>query len=382
MPNSSFKSTRVAGPNIRNNQYAKGKIQRKQRGDPPAPQAQIVMTVDTRSDGITRTHDPAKAVAPMSDDASVNRAIRGEVAFIEADSYDSRGVRPGLNGAPMVQVSTNVNGLSIDSNFAVAGIITNAGMGKGEDLSKDNAGTLVMGGTAGTTNTGPDIIPPITHVYVTPDPYKMIDQDGNELPAFEDPGLPPTKFLPATRPLNSASVLTLIKRIQGTIHETFDLQPPKTSEELISKLKHNNEQILDIHKSHPLYLYGIMFAAKLLMYFYDDGKPLGFAEKVKFGAYALNCYNDWESKSKNKYAAALDIYGRGLTKKRYRSDINFDTPEKRKHFEREVILMSDNACSNLQEKQHDCLNQTYLGLSLHGSAPGKPLSVIVGHSHW
>lgn len=382
---SSFKDSYTFAPNSRTTILAKGKIKRKQRGDPPAPQGQVVMTVNTASNKIRRTYADSKSVAPMSDDVSVNRLIRGEICFMDADCYDSRGVRPGLNGGPMVQVTTNLNGWPIDANFCVVGIITNAGMGKGQDNSVDNAGTAVLAGTAGTTNTGPNVIPAFSHVVAVPIPYQCKDAEGNIVPAFDDPGLPSTKFLVATHALNSASVLTLIKRIQGTVYETFDLQAPNTSDQLRQLLLNNNMNVLDIHETHPLFLYSTMFAAGLLNYWYPANKPMPWNEAVKFSCHAMNLYNSWDFKVKNRYAASLQIYDQKLINKHYRF-ADYDTAnaksEMSEKFKREIVMLADNARSNLQEKQHDCYNQTYTGLSTNTSASGKPLGLVAGHSHW
>ena len=382
---SSFKDSFTFAPNTRTTVLSKGRIKRKQRGDPPAPQGQVVMTVNTASNKIRRTYADSKAVAPMSDDVTVDRLIRGEICFMDADCYDSRGVRPGLNGGPMVQVTTNLNGWPIDANFCVVGVITNAGMGKGQDNSKDNAGTAVLAGTAGTTNTGPNIIPAFSHVVAVPIPYQAKDAQGNIVPAFEDPGLPSTKFLVATHALNSASVLTLIKRIQGTVYETFDLKAPTTSDQLRQELLNNNMNVLDIHETHPLFLYSTMFAASLLNYWYPAGRPMPWPQAVEFSCHALNIYNSWDYKVKNRFATSLQIYDQKLVNKHYRAAEYLSADPKdalSEKFKKEVIMMCDNARSNLQEKQHDCYNQTYVGLATNTSASGKPLSLILGNSHW
>jgi hypothetical protein len=282
-------------------------------------------------------------------------------------------------------VSTNVGGWPKDANFAVVGIITNAGIGKGVDLTEDNAGVAVIQGTFTSTNTGPELIPPLSHMYVCPEPVMMQDSDGSIQPGFEDAALPPTKYLPSVHVMNSASVLNIIARCKGVVHELFENKPIKSADDLKAMLKDSNKSVLKIHESHPLALYTTMVAAHLLIYFYDEKQVLPPAEKIKFITHALNSYNSWDAETKNKFTASLDIYGNKLTKKHYKDSEISNWGEnniKYKRFMKEATMMLDNAKSNLQEKQHDCFNQTYLGLSMASSAPGKPLDGLAGHARW
>lgn len=353
-----------------------GKIRRskrilsKQRGDPIAPQGQVVMPCLVGASLIRRTNDPTKSVAPQSDDPMVDRVHRGDWAFFTPSSLDTRPTRA-TNNTPTISVSTNVNGFPKDEPFAFAGVITFQGQGKGVNETTDNAATLVLQGTATGRNTGPETIHVGSQVFLNEYPYLTQDASGKVIPAIEDPGWASNFAPPATHSFSSANVLVLVNKLQKCVYQIFRTKTPATHRALVEELKlvaKENELVGDC----PLQLYPLMFAAHLISCSKTQTQyRLADVEQRIFLAYSLNEYNKYLERTHKKYDNSLHVHNRNELKKTFSHDSTLE------YLQAEAFVLTNDAMASLVAKFQEYFAKRFVGTALNTAPTGQPLDVLL-----
>lgn len=201
--------------------------------------------------------------APVSTNKLANTPCRGDWAVCAAESreWSDNVVSSGLNTyGNAIPVFTNMGGVSNKTKIRFAGIVGNAGMGKQGDESADNFGQVYSAGTISGMNTGPEYIPPLSAVYLSPYPYIRTDaKTGKDYPGFHNPGWPADcdKYQPATHALRDTDVPAFFHHIESELDE--QAAKATTSKSYIEKLV-SILTSLGVHDHLPVMMYARAYA--------------------------------------------------------------------------------------------------------------------------
>jgi hypothetical protein len=198
------------------------------RPDPDTPQNVISTTCIMLGPPLHRDEEAPEAVlyAPRSQNELANTPSRGDWAVCAPAEQDwlARVVTSGVNTySNALAVFTNMAGVPKGTRIRFAGLVGNAGMGKQGDKSADNFGQVYSAGALSGRNTGPEYIPPLSPVYLSPYPYIRKDaKTGRSYPGYTDPGWDAVncdKYQPAVHALRDADVMAFFHSVESTLKE-------------------------------------------------------------------------------------------------------------------------------------------------------------------
>ena len=243
------------------NKKNRGMENKSGRPNPDTPQNVIstttIMLAPPRAPDELTTDD--QCYAPASLNPLADTPSRGDWAVCAPYNQDWLARSVAMNTySNALPVFTNMARVPKGTKIRFAGLVGNAGMGKQGDESADNFGQVYSAGALSGRNTGPEYIPPLSHVYLSPYAYVRKDaKTGKPFPGYTDPGWDAVKcdkYQPAVHALRDADVSAYFHAIEGELREAAkkdDCLNPGKCKSILSGL--------EIHEHVPVFLYAKHF---------------------------------------------------------------------------------------------------------------------------
>lgn len=201
----------------------------------------------------------ADCYAPMSTNKLADTPSRGDWAVCAPHDQDwlANVVTSGVNTySNALAVFTNMAGVPRGTKIRFAGLVGNAGMGKQGDQCADNFGQVYSAGALSGRNTGPEYIPPLSPVYLSPYAYVRTDaKSGKPFPGYTDPGWDAVgcdKYQPAVHALRDSDVSAFFHAIES------DLRAAAKKPDCLNRYKSILND-LHVHEHVPVFLYAKHF---------------------------------------------------------------------------------------------------------------------------
>ena len=241
------------------NKKHRGMENKSGRPNPDTPQNVISTTCMMLAPPKARDDETtdAECYAPASLNPLADTPSRGDWAVCAPYNQDWLAQSVAMNTySNALAVFTNMARVPRGTKIRFAGLVGNAGMGKQGDQSADNFGQVYSAGALSGRNTGPEYIPPLSPVYLSPYSYVRKDvKTGKPFPGYTDPGWDAVKcdkYQPAVHALRDADVSAYFHAIEG------DLRKAAKKADCINRHKSILND-LNIHEHVPVFLYAKHF---------------------------------------------------------------------------------------------------------------------------
>lgn len=250
------------------NKRTRGMDMRQGRPNPDTPQNVVSTTCVMLPPPMSHDDNPNpdSLYAPKSLNKLANVPTRGSWAVTvdgstrEGRDWLSSQVGSGANAySNAIFGFTNMGGVPRHLRIRFAGLVGNAGQGHiEENSSRDNFGQVYSAGALTGSNTGPEFIPPLTPVYVSPYPYIRKDnKTGAVYPGFSNPGFPAgcDMYPVATHALRDTDVTAFFHHIDSKCDEAAKNVLGLTQGKIETLLRG-----LGVHEHVPVYKYAFHYA--------------------------------------------------------------------------------------------------------------------------